>query len=309
MPFAQDGTVTYELIIERINSDLANILGNLVNRTVSMTNKYFGGAVTNPGVAEEVDAELIAMASNLKNRVEKCMNDLKVQDSLDEIIAVLRRSNKYIDETMPWALAKDEAKKDRLATVLYNLLESIRICAVMLSAYLPETSERILNQIGTSKRDMDSIETFGALETDIHVVEKPEILFARIDDKEMMARIEADHAKPVVKVSKLPEITIDDFAKVEMVVGQVVSCEKHPKADKLLVSQIDIGGEIRQVVSGIASNYKPEQMVGKKVIVVINLKPANLRGVESQGMILAGSDGKLIEVLEVEKLNPGVSVH
>ena len=309
MPFAQDGTVTYELIIERINSDLANILGNLVNRTVSMTNKYFGGAVTNPHVSEPVDDELISMASQLKNRVEKCMNDLKVQDSLDEIIAVLRRSNKYIDETMPWALAKDETKKDRLATVLYNLLESIRICAVILSAYLPETSERILNQIGTAKRDMDSIETFGALETDIHVVSKPEILFARIDEKEMMEKIAADHAKPVVKVSKLPEITIDDFAKVEMVVGQVVSCEKHPKADKLLVSQIDIGGEIRQVVSGIASSYKPEQMVGKKVIVVINLKPAMLRGVESQGMILAGSDGKLIEVLEVEKLNPGVSVH
>lgn len=309
MPFAQDGTVTYELIIERINSDLANILGNLVNRTVSMTNKYFGGAVTNPKASEPVDDELIQMASALKDRVEKCMNELKVQDSLDEIIAVLRRSNKYIDETMPWALAKDEAKRDRLATVLYNLLESIRICAVILSAYLPETSERILNQIGTAQRDMDSIETFGALETDIHVVAKPEILFARIDEKEMLERIEADHAKPVVKVSKLPEITIDDFAKVEMVVGQVVSCEKHPKADKLLVSQIDIGGEIRQVVSGIASNYKPEQMIGKKVIVVINLKPAMLRGVESQGMILAGSDGKLIEVLEVEKLNPGVSVH
>lgn len=309
MPFAQDGTVTYELIIERINSDLANILGNLVNRTVSMTNKYFGGAVTNPKAAEPVDDELIQMATALKNRVEKCMNELKVQDSLDEIIAVLRRSNKYIDETMPWALAKDEAKKDRLATVLYNLLESIRICAVILSAYLPETSERILNQIGTAKRDVDSIETFGALETDIHVIAKPEILFARIDEKEMLERIEADHAKPVVKVSKLPEITIDDFAKVEMVIGQVVSCEKHPKADKLLVSQIDIGGEIRQVVSGIASNYKPEQMVGKKVVVVINLKPAMLRGVESQGMILAGSDGKLIEVLEVEKLNPGVSVH
>jgi len=309
MPFAQDGTVTYELIIERINSDLANILGNLVNRTVSMTNKYFGGAVTNPKAAEPVDDELIQMATALKDRVEKCMNELKVQDSLDEIIAVLRRSNKYIDETMPWALAKDEAKKDRLATVLYNLLESIRICAVILSAYLPETSERILNQIGTAKRDVDSIETFGALETDIHVVAKPEILFARIDEKEMLERIEADHAKPVVKVSKLPEITIDDFAKVEMVIGQVVSCEKHPKADKLLVSQIDIGGEIRQVVSGIASNYRPEQMVGKKVVVVINLKPAMLRGVESQGMILAGSDGKLIEVLEVEKLNPGVSVH
>ena len=309
MPFAQDGTVTYELIIERINSDLANILGNLVNRTVSMTNKYFGGAVTNPHVSEPVDDELISMASQLKNCVEKCMNDLKVQDSLDEIIAVLRRSNKYIDETMPWSLAKDESKKDRLATVLYNLLESIRVCAVILSAYLPETSERILNQIGTAKRDMDSIETFGVLETDIHVVAKPEILFARIDEKEMMEKIEADHAKPVVKVSKLPEITIDDFAKVEMVVGQVVSCEKHPKADKLLVSQIDIGGEIRQVVSGIASNYKPEQMVGKKVVVVINLKPAMLRGVESQGMILAGSDGKLIEVLEVEKLNLGVSVH
>ena len=278
MPFAQDGTVTYELMIERINSDLANILGNLVNRTISMTNKYFGGVITNPQVSEEVDAELISMVQALPARVEKCMNDLKVQDAIDEIIAVLRRCNKYIDETMPWALAKDEAKKDRLATVLYNLLEGIRIAAIILRSYLPETAEKILDQIGTQQRDMDSALTFGSLETGINVVAKPEILFARIDEKEMLEKIEADKEPKVVKPEGKPEITIDDFAKVELRVGTVVKCEKHPKADKLLVSQIDLGYETRQIVSGIASHYKPEEMIGKKVVVVVNLKPAKLRG-------------------------------
>ena len=308
MPFAQDGTVTYELMIERINSDLANILGNLVNRTISMTNKYFGGVISNPKVAEEVDAELISMVEALPSRVEKCMNELKVQDAIDEIIAVLRRSNKYIDETMPWSLAKDEAKKDRLATVLYNLLEGIRIAAIILRSYLPETAEKILDQIGTQQRDMDSALTFGSLETGINVVAKPEILFARIDEKEMLEKIEADKGPKVVKPEGKPEITIDDFAKVELRVGTVVKCEKHPKADKLLVSQIDLGYETRQIVSGIASHYKPEEMVGKKVIVVVNLKPAKLRGVESQGMILAGDDGENLGLLTVD-LPDGTEIH
>ncbi|MBQ9840522.1 MAG: methionine--tRNA ligase [Erysipelotrichaceae bacterium] len=308
MPFAQDGTVTYELMIERINSDLANILGNLVNRTISMTNKYFGGVITNPQVSEEVDAELISMVQALPARVEKCMNDLKVQDAIDEIIAVLRRCNKYIDETMPWALAKDEAKKDRLATVLYNLLEGIRIAAIILRSYLPETAEKILDQIGTQQRDMDSALTFGSLETGIHVIAKPEILFARIDEKEMLEKIEADKEPKVVKPEGKPEITIDDFAKVELRVGTVVKCEKHPKADKLLVSQIDLGYETRQIVSGIASHYKPEEMIGKKVVVVVNLKPAKLRGVESQGMILAGDDGENLGLLTVD-LPDGTEIH
>ena len=308
MPFAQDGTVTYELMIERINSDLANILGNLVNRTISMTNKYFGGTITNPQVSEEVDAELLAMVQALPGKVEKCMNDLKVQDAIDEIIAVLRRSNKYIDETMPWSLAKDEAKKDRLATVLYNLLESIRIAAIILRSYLPETAEKILDQIGTQQRSMDSALTFGSLETGINVVAKPEILFARIDEKEMLEKIEADKEPKVVKPEGKPEITIDDFAKVELRVGTVVKCEKHPKADKLLVSQIDLGYETRQIVSGIASHYKPEEMVGKKVVVVVNLKPAKLRGVESQGMILAGENGDDLGLLTVD-LPDGSEIH
>ena len=308
MPFAQDGTVTYELMIERINSDLANILGNLVNRTISMTNKYFGGVISNPKVSDAVDAELIAMVEALPGRVEKCMNDLKVQDAIDEIIAVLRRSNKYIDETMPWALAKDEAKKDRLATVLYNLLESIRVAAIILRSYLPETAEKILDQIGTQERSMDSALAFGALETGIQVIAKPEILFARIDEKEMLERIEADKEPKVVKPEGKPEITIDDFAKVELRVGTVVKCEKHPKADKLLVSQIDLGYETRQIVSGIASHYKPEEMVGKKVIVVVNLKPAKLRGVESQGMILAGESGEDLGLLTVD-LPDGTEIH
>ncbi|MEG0076845.1 methionine--tRNA ligase, partial [Anaerorhabdus sp.] len=283
MPFAQDGTVTYELMIERINSDLANIFGNLVNRTVSMTNKYFGGLVENTNCKGEFDDELIQIAKDAVIKVDKKMDELKVADAIDEIITLLRRSNKYIDETTPWALGKDEAQHERLKTVLYNLLESIRYAAILLKPFLPETAEKVLDQLNTQKRDYDSIQEFGLLESGIHVTDKPEILFARLDEKETLEKIEAETVKPQVKVSKLPEITIDDFAKIEMVVGQVISCEKHPKADKLLVSQIDIGGEVRQIVSGIALSYTPETMVGKKVVVIINLKPANLRGVESQG--------------------------
>lgn len=309
MPFAQDGTVTYELMIERINSDLANILGNLVNRTLSMTNKYFGGLVRKTQVSDPIDEELIALAKATPANVQKKMDELRVADALDEIFALLRRSNKYIDETMPWALGKDETKKDRLATVLYNLLECIRIAAVLLDSYLPETSKAILDQLQTQQRSYASVLTFGQLEDGIHVTPKPQILFARIDEKEMLEKIEADQpkkaaAKPAEPAK--PQITIDDFAKIEMKVGQVLSCEKHPKADKLLVSQIDIGEEKpRQIVSGIAGSYKPEQMIGKKVVVITNLAPAKLRGVESQGMILAGMGEDQIEVLSVEALPVG----
>ncbi|MEG2329062.1 methionine--tRNA ligase [Anaerorhabdus sp.] len=308
MPFAQDGTITYELMIERINSDLANIFGNLVNRTITMSNKYFGGLVENTNCKGEFDDELIQVAKETVSKVNKKMDELKVADAIDEIITLLRRSNKYIDETTPWTLGKDEAQHERLKTVLYNLLESIRIAAVLIKPFLPETSEKILNQLNTNQKDYDSILEFGNLEQGIHVTDKPEILFARLDEKEMLEKIEAETVRPQVKVSKLPEITIEDFAKVEMVVGQVISCEKHPKADKLLVSQIDIGGEVRQIVSGIATSYKPEDMVGKKVCVIINLKPANLRGVESQGMILAGATDKQIEVLSIQDLPIGTQV-
>lgn len=309
MPFAQDGTVTYELMIERINSDLANILGNLVNRTISMSNKYFGGLISNPKVSEAVDDELIALALNTPKQVEIKMNELRVADAIDEIFALLRRSNKYIDETMPWALAKDEAKKERLATVLYNLLESIRIAAVLLHPYLPEASEKILNQINTQKRDYASISEFGQLECGNYVTNKPEILFARLDEAEVLKKIEASAPKKEeVKKETKPEITFDDFMKTEMRVGLVEKCEKHPKADKLLVSQINIGDEVRQIVSGIADKVKPEEMVGKKVIVVTNLKTAMLRGVESQGMILAGEDGKMLEVVSIDKLPAGTII-
>ncbi|MFI3284957.1 MAG: methionine--tRNA ligase, partial [Erysipelotrichaceae bacterium] len=298
MPFAQDGTVTYELMIERINSDLANVMGNLVNRTLSMSNKYFDGLIENTKVCEAVDEELIQLALDTVQRVETKMNELKVSDAIEEIFTLLRRTNKYIDETTPWTLGKDEASAPRLKTVLYNLLESIRYAAILLRPYLPETSDNILNQINTKQTGYESLSVFGQLESGTKVIDKPQILFARIDEAEMLEKIEND--KPAVKkVSQKEEIIIDDFAKVEMVVGEVISCEKHPKADKLLVSQIDIGGEIRQIVSGIADSYKPEEMVGKKVIVIINLKPVELRKVLSQGMILAGSDETGTKVVEV----------
>lgn len=299
MPFAQDGTVTYELIIERINSDLANILGNLVNRTITMSHKYFGGRVENTGEREAVDEELIGMCAALPSKVEEKMNQLRVADAIDDIFALLRRSNKYIDETTPWALGKDESRKSRLATVLYNLLECIRTSAVLLEPFLPDTSKKILDQLNTEKRTFETVGTFGQLESGI-TLNKAEILFARLDEKEVLEKIAAESKPQVKKPETKPEITIDDFSKVEMTVGEVVACEKHPKADKLLVSKIDLGYEIRQIVSGIASSYKPEEMVGKKVIVISNLASAKLRGVESQGMILAGeADGK-IQVVETD---------
>ena len=299
MPFAQDGTVTYELMIERINSDLANILGNLVNRTISMSHKYFHGLVENTNVREALDDELIEMCINLPNKVEGKMNQLRVADAIDDIFALLRRSNKYIDETTPWALGKDESKKGRLATVLYNLLECIRTSAVLLEPYLPETSKKILDQLNTEKRSFDTVGTFGQLESGI-TLNKAEILFARLDEKEVLEKIASESKPQIKKPETKPEITIDDFGKVEMTVGEVIACEKHPKADKLLVSQIDLGYETRQIVSGIASSYKPEEMVGKKVVVISNLAAAKLRGVESQGMILAGEAEGQIKVVEVD---------
>ena len=300
MPFAQDGTITWDLVVERVNSDLANILGNLVSRTVSMSNKYFGGVISNPQVKEDVDDELIQLALETPKRVEKKMDELRVGDAIDEIFTLLRRTNKYIDETTPWILGKDESKKDRLATVLYNLLESIRFAAVLLESYMPQTSEKILDALGTKQRTLESLESFGNLETGGSVVKKMEMLFARIDAEEFMKQLEADKEKEAkaqeqaeAKAKKETKelITIDDFAKVELKVGTVVSCEKHPKADRLLVEQVDLGDETRQIVSGIAKFFSPQEMVGRKVIVVSNLKPAKLRGVESQGMILcAASD-------------------
>ena len=300
MPFAQDGTITWDLVVERVNSDLANILGNLVSRTVSMSNKYFGGVISNPQVKEDVDDELIQLALETPKRVEKKMDELRVGDAIDEIFTLLRRTNKYIDETTPWILGKDESKKDRLATVLYNLLESIRFAAVLLESYMPQTSEKILDALGTKQRTLESLESFGNLETGGSVVKKMEMLFARIDAEEFMKQLEADKEKEAkaqeqaeaeAKKETKELITIDDFAKVELKVGTVVSCEKHPKADPLLVEQVDLGDETRQIVSGIAKFFSPQEMVGRKVIVVSNLKPAKLRGVESQGMILcAASD-------------------
>ena len=292
MPFAQDGTITWDLVVERINSDLANILGNLVNRTISMSNKYFDGEIRNPKVSEPVDEELIALALETPKRVEKKMDELRVGDAIDEIFALLRRSNKYIDETTPWILGKDENKKDRLATVLYNLLESIRFAAVLLESFMPQTGEKILDALGTKQRSLESLQEFGALECDHSLVKKMEMLFARIDAEAFQKQLEADKAASGAKEQKSAskeEITIDDFAKVELKVGTVIACEKHPKADKLLVEQVDLGDETRQIVSGIAKFYSPEAMIGQKVVVVTNLKPVKLRGVESQGMILCAA--------------------
>ena len=310
MPFAQDGTITWDLMVERVNSDLANVLGNLVNRTISMQNKYFGGVISNPLEKEAIDEELISLAMDTPKRVEKAMDTLHVGEAIDEIFALLKRCNKYIDETTPWVLGKDESKKDRLATVLYNLMESIRIAAVLLSSYMPETSEKILDELSTSQRDTESLKEFGMLECGRTVDSKPEILFARNDMKEFMEKLEADkkaQEKAEEKASKedkkdvKEEISIEDFTKVKLKVGTIISAEKHPKADRLLVEQIDLGDETRQIVSGIAKSFKPEEVVGKKVVVVTNLKPVKLRGVESQGMILCASTEDDLDIVSIAK--------
>ena len=310
IPYDNDGSITWDLLIEKINSDLANVLGNLVNRTISMSNKYFDGIVNNPKVYEPVDEELINTALEMPKKVINKMDDFKSSDALDAIFTLLRRTNKYIDETMPWALAKDESKKDRLATVLYNLIESIRFSAIALIPFIPSTANKILDQINTDQRDYQTLNEFGAYKEGTKVTEKPEILFARLDSKEIEKKVAklstVQEVKKEVKEDDL--ITIEDFKKVELVVGTVEECKKHPDADKLLVSKINLGKETRQIVSGIADYYSPEEFVGKKVIVVANLKPAKLRRVESQGMVLAGETKDLLEVINVENLPNGTKI-
>lgn len=300
MPFANDGTFTYELLIARINSDLANILGNLVNRTVAMVNKYFDGEILPPSEIEPIDMELQALALSTKDAVEKKMDDLRVADAMDEIWKLLRRSNKYIDETFPWVLAKDDSKKARLGTVLYHLLESIRQATVLLTPFMPDTAEKIFAQINTTAKSYDSLNTFDGIKAG-DKVGVGEVLFARLDEaqklEEILAENEAkapkDEPKEAPKAIAKEEptyIEYDDFAKVQLKVGKVIACEPVPKADKLLVSKIQVGDEVRQIVSGIAKYYTPDEMVGKQVVVVTNLKPIKLRGVLSEGMILAASD-------------------
>nr|MCR4633295.1 methionine--tRNA ligase [Erysipelotrichaceae bacterium] len=299
MPFAQDGTITWELVIERINSDLANVYGNLVNRTVAMTNKYFGGKLDKNFVSEALDEEFKGFILDSVKTVEAKMEQLRVGDSIEAIMEIFRRCNKYIDETAPWVLAKDEEKKARLNTVLYNLLEGIRIGAVLMEPFMPETSRKVFEQINTKQTSYDSLLSFGAYECD-KVTEKPEALFSRLDPEKTMEEVHAYLGKPEEKVEHKEAIEFSDFEKVEMVVGQVLSCEKHPNADKILVFNVDFGYEKRQILSGVAAYYKPEELVGKKVIAVMNLKPRKIRGLESNGMLLSAvkqKDGK--EVLEL----------
>lgn len=306
MPFDNDGVITWELMTERVNSDLANTLGNLVNRTISMSNKYFGGVVNNTSVTEEVDEDLKSVVMSTPGKVADKMDKLRVADAITEIFTMFKRCNKYIDETTPWILAKDEDKKPRLETVLYNLIESITIGATLLKPFMPETSEKILAQLNTSERDLDDMGEFGRYPSGNKVTDKPEILFARLDVEEVLKKaLELKDAGEEVKypeVEPKEEITIDDFDKIQIRVGEVLECEPVKKAKKLLVSQIRIGSEVRQIVSGIAQYYKPEEMVGKKVAVITNLKPVKLCGIESQGMILAaGDDAGNLSVVTVDK--------
>ncbi len=300
MPFENDGVITWELMVERLNSELANTLGNLVNRTISMSNKYFGGEVRNTGVSEAVDDDLKAVVTGTVDKVAAKMEDLRVADAMTEIFNLFKRCNKYIDETMPWALAKDETKQDRLAEVLYNLVESICIGATLLKSFMPETTERILAQLNASERAYEDLKSFGLYPSGNKVTEKPEILFARLDLKEVMEKVAERHpAQPEEKkeeqgidLEPKAEITFEDFEKLQFQVGEIISCEAVKKSKKLLCSQVKVGSKVRQIVSGIKSDYTPEQMVGKKVMVVTNLKPAKLAGMLSEGMILCAEDAE-----------------
>lgn len=315
MPFENDGVITWELVVERFNSDLANILGNLVNRTVSMSNKYFGGVVRSTGVTEEVDEDLKAVVTGARDRVAQKMKDLRVADAISEVFGVFRRCNKYIDETAPWVLAKDEAKSDRLAEVLYNLVESITVGASLLYSFLPETAEKIVAQLHTQLRGFEELNQFGLYENGTKVTETPEILFARLDAKDVMPKVEAireaqkkefeaeqkalgeeapaeEKAEEVIDIEAKEEITYDDFTKLQFQVGEIISCEAVEKSKKLLCSQVRVGSEVKQIVSGIRKYYTPEEMVGKKVMVLVNLKPAKLAGVLSEGMLLCAEDAE-----------------
>ena len=307
MPFESDGVISWELVVERLNSELANTLGNLVNRTISMSNKYFGGVVTDKGVnTEECDADLKKVVLETPGKVIAKMDELRVADAITEIFTLFKRCNKYIDETMPWALAKDESQSDRLSTVLYNLVESISIGASLLESFMPETSEKVLKQLNATKRTLDDMNEFGKYTSGNKVTDTPEILFARLDINEVLEKVEAlkaaQQGPKYPEVEPKEEITVDDFDKIQIRVGEVLKCEKVKKAKKLLVSQIRVGNEVRQIVSGISLHYTPEEMVGKKVAVITNLKPAKLCGLMSEGMILAASDddGNL-SVLTVDK--------
>ena len=321
MPFENDGVITWELMVERLNSELANTLGNLVNRTISMSNKYFGGLVENKGVVEPVDEDLKAFALAVPGKVAEKMDKLRVADAMTEVFTLFKRLNKYIDETMPWALAKDEAKKDRLATVLYNLVEGITMGATLLEAFMPETTERILAQLNAEKRTLEDLKTFGLYPSGNKVTEKPEILFARLDLKEVLAKVEELHPKKaepveekkeenVIDIEAKPEITFDDFGKLQFQVGEIIACEEVKKSRKLLCSQVKIGSQVRQIVSGIKSHYSAEEMVGKKVMVVTNLKPAKLAGILSEGMILCAedADGNLSLMVPEKEMPAGAEI-
>ena len=315
MPFENDGIITWDLVIERYNSDLANILGNLVNRTISMSNQYFDGVVKSTGVTEEVDADLKAVVTSARDKVAEKMKNLRVADAITEVFNLFRRCNKYIDETAPWVLAKDEAAKDRLAEVLYNLVESITIGACLLKSFLPETADRILAQLNAGMREYDNLDKFGLYENGNKVTDKPEILFARLDAKEIMPKIDAireaqkaefeaeqkalgelpettEESGEAIDIEAKPEIEYDDFMKMQFQVGEIISCEAVPKSKKLLCSQVKIGSQVKQIVSGIRKYYTPEEMVGKKVMVLVNLKPAKLAGVLSEGMLLCAEDAE-----------------
>ena len=319
MPFENDGVITWELMVERLNSELANTLGNLVNRTISMSNKYFGGVVSRTGVTEPVDEELKNFALQTPGKVIAKMDELRVADAITEVFSLFKRCNKYIDETMPWALAKDESKKDRLSEVLYNLVEGICIGATLLQAFMPDTTQRILDQLNASGRSMEDLKTFGIYPSGNKVTEKPEILFARLDIKEVMKKVEELHPpvqeekeeeKPVIDIEAKPEITFEDFTKMQFQVGEIIACEEVKKSRKLLCSKVKIGSQVKQIVSGIKSGYSAEEMVGKKVMVLVNLKPAKLAGILSEGMILCAEDeqGNLSLVVPEKEMPAGAQI-
>ena len=309
MPYENDGTITWDLVVERFNSDLANIIGNLVNRTISMSNKYFDGVVTKTGVKEDVDEDLKTVVCETRDRAAQKMDEMRMADAVSEVLALFRRCNKYIDETEPWVLAKDEAKKDRLSEVMYNLTESICIGANLLIPYMPDTAMKILEQLNAPVRDYDDLDKYGLYESGAKVTDKPQILFARLDLKEVMAKVEeiqaaqraeyerengitSEDEEEVIDIEKKPEISYDDFSKLQFRVGKIIKCEEVAKSKKLLCSQVKIGSEVKQIVSGIKQYYSAEEMVGKKVLVLTNLKPATLAGVVSEGKLLCAEDAQ-----------------